>query len=82
MSSNEAGQTAAIGTAGFNRGPYLQKIPVNPLNGLDTILMLATGSSFPANADKTTGWIYRAETGEVRPNCGGVDTNGKSYYDY
>ncbi len=82
MSSDEAGQTAAIGAAGFDRGPYLQKIPINPINGLDTILMLANGAGFPANADTTTGWIYRAETGDIRPNCSAADTDGKRYYDY
>lgn len=82
MLSNEVGQTAAIGTPGFERGPYLQKIPVNPLNGLDTVAMLGNGASFPANADGTTGWIYLAETGEVRPNCIGADTDGTSYYNY
>ncbi len=30
MASNTNGQTAAIGTSGFERDPYLMKIPVNP----------------------------------------------------
>lgn len=82
LASNEAGQTAVIGTPGFDRGPYLQKIPVNPINGLDTVTMLANGASFPANANGSTGWIYLAETGEVRSNCVGVDNKGVPYYDY
>jgi len=82
LSSNASGQTAAIGTPGFKRGPYLQKIPVNPLNGFDTISMLANGANFPANADGSTGWVYLAETGQIRPNAVGIDSNGKKYYDY
>jgi len=47
MSSNASGQTAAVGTAGFERGPYMQKIPVNPFNNLTTIQMVADGDAFP-----------------------------------
>jgi prepilin-type N-terminal cleavage/methylation domain-containing protein len=82
MSSNEAGHTAAIGTPGFDRGPYLQKIPVNPINAMDTITMLVNGASFPANANGATGWIFLAETGEVRANCTGTDNKGIEYYQY
>jgi len=57
MASNTNSQTAAIGTPGFNRGPYLMKIPVNPFNGNNTIEMLADGQAFPANADGSHGWI-------------------------
>ena len=37
LSSNLNGQTAAIGTAGYPRGPYMMKIPVNPLNHKATV---------------------------------------------
>lgn len=82
LSSNSNGQTAAVGTPGFNRGPYMQKIPVNPFNGLSTVQMLADGQPFPAAADNSDGWIYKAATGEVRANNSGSDSGGKSYYDY
>ena len=82
MSSNPAGQTAAIGTAGFERGPYLMKIPVNPLNNLNTVQMLGDAENFPANADNSHGWIYKASTSEVRSDSTGTNDRGKSYYDY
>jgi len=82
MSSNAAGQTAAVGTPGFNRGPYMQKIPVNPFNGKDTVEMLGDGEAFPANADDSHGWIYKAITGEIRADVTGTDSNGKRYFDY
>ena len=82
MSSNEAGQTAAVGTAGFNRGPYMQKIPANPLNGKSTVQMLGNGDDFPANGDDSDGWIYKAATSEIRADSTGTDSNGKRYYDY
>jgi prepilin-type N-terminal cleavage/methylation domain-containing protein len=82
MSSNEAGQTAAVGTAGFNRGPYMQRIPANPLNGLSTVQMLGDGEAFPANGDNSHGWICKAATLEIRADNPGTDSNGKRYYDY
>ncbi len=82
MASNANGQTAAAGTPGFNRGPYLMKIPVNPFNGNNTIEMLADGQAFPANADDSHGWIYKAATSEIRADNTGTNLNGKPYYDF
>jgi len=82
MASNSNGQTAAVGTPGFNRGPYISKIPVNPFNGKNTVEMLADGQAFPANADDSHGWIYKAATSEVRADNTGTDQSGKQYYDY
>jgi len=82
LSSNASGQTAAIGTPGFPRGPYLMKVPANPLNHKSTVQVLSDGDVFPANPDGTHGWIYKPETSEVRTDCGGTDNSGKSYYDY
>ncbi len=82
MSSNTAGQTAAVGTAGFHRGPYMQKIPANPLNGRSTVQMLGDGEAFPANGDDSHGWICKAATSEIRADNTGADSNGKQYYDY
>jgi len=82
MSSNNSGQTAAVGTPGFVRGPYMQKIPVNPFNNLSTIQMLADGEAFPANADDSHGWICKAATAEIRADTSGTNSNGKRYYDY
>lgn len=82
MSSNTSGQTAPVGTAGFNRGPYLMKIPVNPLNHKDTVQVLGDAEDFPASADDSHGWIYKAAVSQVRADSAGTDKNGKRYYDY
>lgn len=82
LSSNDNGQTAAIGTAGYKRGPYMQMIPRNPMNKLKTIQMLGDGESFPANGDNSHGWVYKASTGEIRADSTGTDYNGVRYYDY
>ena len=82
MSSNTSGETAPVGTPGFNRGPYLMKIPVNPLNGKNTIQMLGDAENFPVNADDSHGWIYKASTSVVKGDNTGTNSNGKRYYDY
>ena len=82
MSSNSAGQTADVGTPGFERGPYLMRIPVNPLTNLSTVQMLGDAEDFPANADNSHGWIYKASTSEVRSDSIGTNDSGKPYYDY
>ena len=82
LSSNASGETAAIGTAGYKYGPYLSKVPANPFNELDTILMLANGESFPEAPDGDYGWICKPATGEIRPGNTDSDENGTAYYDY
>jgi len=82
LASNSSGQTAAVGTPGFNRGPYLMKLPANPLNGLSTVQVLGNAANFPANADNSHGWIYKASTTEVRADSTGTSDSGKAYYDY
>lgn len=82
LSSNLNGQTAPVGTPGFPRGPYLMRMPENPLNNKGTIEMLGNGVDFPANADDSYGWIYKAETAEIRPDNTGISNNGLKYYDY
>jgi general secretion pathway protein G len=82
LSSNGEGQTAPRGTAGFNWGPYISKMPANPFSGLDTVKMLGAGEAFPAAADDTCGWICQPQSGEIRPDNSGHDLFGKAYYDY
>lgn len=82
LASTDHGATAAPGTAGFNLGPYLSRIPVNPLNNQATIHMVNDGDAFPAAADGNHGWIFKPETGEVRPDNVGTSDRGMAYYDY
>jgi general secretion pathway protein G len=63
-------------------GPYLQKMPVNPFNNLSTIKYVPNGTPFSTAATKTTGWLYKKETGEIKLNWTGTDSQGKNYQDY
>jgi hypothetical protein len=82
LSSNADGQTAPVGTSGFERGPYLMRPPVNALNDKGTFQILGDAQNFPANADDSHGWVYKPATVEVRCDNAGTDAAGKSYYDY
>jgi len=78
--SDDDGATSTTASAQYKFGPYLQKMPVNPLNNLATITV-TSGSSLPA-ANNTTGWIYNADTCEVAPNSTGLDETGVAYTSY
>jgi general secretion pathway protein G len=82
LATRESGQTAAPGTAGFNRGPYLLRIPSNPLNNMATIQILGDGEAFPAEGDDSHGWVYKAATGEIHADSPGTDGEGQPYYAY
>jgi general secretion pathway protein G len=62
-------------------GPYLTKMPSNPLNSMSSIMIVANGASLPV-ADNTTGWIYKAQTQEIIANTTGSDSSGTRYVDY
>jgi prepilin-type N-terminal cleavage/methylation domain-containing protein len=82
MYTDEAGNTNGAGSPVFKYGPYLTKIPKNPINSLDTIMIIADGAAMPAAADGSTGFIYKPQTQEIRPNVVGSDTSGTVYLTY
>ncbi len=59
LASKPDGSTAAIGTSGFDLGPYLQSVPDNPYTGSNSVGSGSLGSS---------DWYYNASTGEFRAN--------------
>lgn len=82
MASTDGGLVDEPGTSGYNRGPYLMRIPMNPINNLDTVQVLADGADFPTEVDGSIGWIYKPATSEFRAGCAGTDFNGTDYYEY
>jgi prepilin-type N-terminal cleavage/methylation domain-containing protein len=82
LSSNADGATAARGTAGYRFGPYLSKIPANPFDASESVLVLANDEEFPATADDQYGWVYKPATGEIRADNTGANVRGVAYYDY
>ncbi|MBP8303898.1 MAG: type II secretion system protein [Phycisphaerae bacterium] len=69
MASTVTGETAVPGTPGYDRGPYMLKLPVNPLSKKDTIQIV---EEFEAG-DGSDGWQYKPVTGEVQADYEGYE---------
>ncbi len=59
-------------------GPYLDRMPKNPFNGLTDIKY----DSGDFAADNTTGWLYNRESVQIRLNTSGDDPDGTPYVAY
>jgi len=67
----------------FLYGPYVIKLPKNPFNDLSNIAYVAELTAFADAADGTSsGWLYKKETGELRINWTGTDSEGVAFIDY
>ena len=58
-------QTDVLGAAGAQYGPYLERLPANSFNGLDTVRV--GGAVAGANSD---GWRFDPTTGEFQADDG------------
>jgi general secretion pathway protein G len=64
---------------GYIYGPYLERVPDNPFNNLDSVRIV---TSTPGAAAGTHGWVYDSDTGEIWADNTGADENGTDYFDY
>lgn len=78
--TDDYGALAATSGGNYRWGPYLSSMPVNSVNGLNTISIIAAGGAFAA--DGSTGWLYQPSTGLIRPNLAGTDSEGKLFSSY
>lgn len=65
----------------YQFGPYLSQMPINPVNNLSTLTVIANGGSIPT-ADGTTGFYYVPQTQTIEPNLVGNDLDGVPYSSY
>jgi hypothetical protein len=72
---------SAPGTPTYPYGPYLSTVPVDPLNGLNTVKVVGNNQAVPL-PDGTTGWIYQPQTQTVIANVVGKDDSGTYYSTY
>jgi hypothetical protein len=83
--SRRQGTTEWIATPGGhdNRwyGPYLDAIPVNPVNGKNSVRIMPAGYAEPV-MNGTAGWVYLPDCGEIFPDLPGVDARGVEYSTY
>ncbi len=76
------GNTNATETAVFKYGPYLSKIPANPLNNLSTITIVDDDVDLPAEATNAVGWVYKPETVEILCDSPGSTGSGQTYLSF
>lgn len=82
MHSDEQGVTNAAATSRFKFGPYLLRMPVNPIAGNADVRLVASTDAFPTEPAGPEGWVYQPSTGTFAPNVAGVDPDGQAYFDY
>ncbi len=82
QASNESGQTAAPGTAGYRLGPYMRSFPENPFNDSTTVKMVGNSEEFPANATGNFAYVYKAATTTIKLDWPGNDSVGVCYFNY
>jgi general secretion pathway protein G len=84
--TNEDCATSNGASATHKFGPYLIRVPENPINGSKAIKMIANGAPFPApdaNDAGLYGWIYQPSTGTIIANLTGNDsTNTTAFSNY
>ena len=79
LHSNVSGDTNAASSEEFRYGPYMSKIPKNPVNGRSTVAVLAALPDAPPDTD---GWIFVPTELVFRADVPGEDNSGQEYYSY
>lgn len=77
------GDVVAVGTAGA-KGPYMQKIPINPFSTADIVtnLVRVEAGASTAGAD-THHWVFNTDTGAFQADDAEVNpTTGEAHSDY
>ncbi len=80
--TNAACEVSATDSDDYPYGPYLREIPQNPVNQKTTVQIVGDGEAFPEAADDSHGWIFQPGTNTLRADAAGVDSDGRSYFDY
>lgn len=78
--TDEFGTTSPTATATHKFGPYLTRMPENPVNAKLDIKIVGPGEEL--TPDGTTGWLYQPSTGQIMANLVGIDSESKSFSKY
>jgi general secretion pathway protein G len=76
--TDESGNTNATASATYKYGPYLSKVPKNPINSLETLEITAES---PPVGDGSHGWEYNPSTQEIVADVDGTDSTNVTRYD-
>ncbi|HEY7088536.1 MAG TPA: type II secretion system protein [Tepidisphaeraceae bacterium] len=79
--TDEAGHTNPTRDAAHRIGPYVGKIPLNPLNSSSEITV-SSSSDLSTAINDATGWLYNPTSSQVIANSSGSDTSGLPYAQY
>ena len=80
--TDEAGNTSNSYSAVYRFGPYLSKMPPNPLNGKAGV-EITTDSPLTADESRDgVGWVYNPHTLELIANSAGSVDEGTAYAKY
>ena len=79
FSSDANGQVNPDGSLPL--GPYMERIPANPMNQLATVQVLADDANIPA-ADNSHGYVFQPATLIFKADVPGEDTYGCDYSSY
>lgn len=81
--TNDRCQVNSSASAAYPFGPYLQKMPENPLNSQSAVKIIPNSQPMPTTYQGSSfGWIYKPETQELIANSDQVDSNGMPYIKY
>ena len=81
--ANGSAQVSKTPNGTYPHGPYLMGMPENPYNNLNTIKIVgAAVTDYSTQVDDTTGWLFQKETGTLKVNSSGTDSDGVAYADY
>ena len=82
MFTDDQGNTNPTYTKVFRFGPYLTKMPTNPLNEKETLDVAGPAETTLSKVDGGAGWVYKPTTGEIIADLTGNDSNGTAYASY
>jgi len=83
--TNAKSDFSATPSAEHPFGPYVSRMPANPLTGKSGVVVVTGSAEMPdpdLAAYPDAGWIYNPTTQSIAANSPGNDTNGVPYADY
>lgn len=81
--SDEQGNVSATGSATYRFGPYLRRIPPQPVgdNANNSTVAIDSVNSPPLVTAGTEGWVYNPTTGEMIANTDDPNQDGSHTFD-
>jgi general secretion pathway protein G len=81
--SNDRCDTVDTPNPAYPLGPYLQKMPVNPITTNKAVKIIPQGTKMPTTYQGAAyGWLYKPDTQEFAANSDQNDSNGTPYMQY